>query len=128
MTHARILVAEDDPVTARFVTTLLGENGYEVLLAEDGDRAAELARNSGPDLILCDLVLPYRDGFDLLREFRTDDRLKGVPVILLSMRDREEDVVRAFDLGADDYVIKPFNARELVVRIRKQLRRAREKR
>lgn len=121
MTHARILVAEDDPVTARFVTTLLGEKGYEVLLAEDGDRAWELARNAGPDLIVCDLVLPYRDGFDLLREFRSDDRLQRVPVILLSMRDREEDVIRAFDLGADDYVIKPFNARELLARIRRQL-------
>lgn len=121
MTHARILVAEDDPVTARFVTTLLTEKGYEVLLAEDGDRASELAKNAGPDLIVCDLVLPYRDGFDLLREFRSDDRLQGVPVILLSMRDREEDVVRAFDLGADDYVIKPFNARELLARIRRQL-------
>lgn len=121
MTHARILVAEDDPVTARFVTTLLGEKGYEVLLAEDGDRASELARNAGPDLIVCDLVLPYRDGFDLLREFRSDDRLQRVPVILLSMRDREEDVIRAFDLGADDYVIKPFNARELLARIRRQL-------
>jgi DNA-binding response OmpR family regulator len=121
MIHARILVAEDDPVTARFVTSLLGEKGYEVLLAEDGDRASELAANAEPDLILCDLVLPYRDGFDLLREFRADDRLKRVPVILLSMRDREEDVVRAFELGADDYVVKPFNARELLARIAKQL-------
>jgi DNA-binding response OmpR family regulator len=121
MTHARILVAEDDPVTAKFVTTLLAEKGYEVLLAEDGDRAAELAANASPDLILCDLVLPYRDGFDLLREFRGAGRLKRVPVILLSMRDREEDVVRAFELGADDYVIKPFNARELLSRIARQL-------
>lgn len=121
MTHARILVAEDDPVTARFVTSLLSEKGYEVLLAEDGDRASELASNAGPDLILCDLVLPYRDGFDLLREFRADDRLRRVPVILLSMRDREEDVVRAFELGADDYVVKPFNARELLARVAKQL-------
>jgi DNA-binding response OmpR family regulator len=121
MTHARILVAEDDPVTARFVTSLLSEKGYDVLLAEDGDRASELAANAGPDLILCDLVLPYRDGFDLLREFRADDRLKRVPVILLSMRDREEDVVRAFELGADDYVVKPFNARELLARVAKRL-------
>lgn len=121
MTHARILVAEDDPVTAKFVTTLLGEKGYEVLLAEDGDRAAELAANASPDLILCDLVLPYRDGFELLREFRGDMRLKRVPVILLSMRDREEDVVKAFELGADDYVVKPFNARELLSRIARQL-------
>lgn len=121
MTHARILVAEDDPVTARFVTTLLSEKGYDVLLAEDGERAAELAANASPDLILCDVVLPYRDGFDLVREFRGDARLKRVPVILLSMRDREEDVVRAFELGADDYVIKPFNARELLARIARQL-------
>jgi DNA-binding response OmpR family regulator len=121
MKHARILVAEDDPVTARFVTTLLSEKGYEVLLAEDGDRAAELAANASPDLILCDVVLPYRDGFDLLREFRSDERLRRVPVFLLSVRDREEDVVRAFELGADDYIVKPFNARELLARIGRQL-------
>lgn len=121
MTHARILVAEDDPVTARFLTTLLSEKGYEVLLAEDGERAAELAANGRPDLIVCDVVMPYRDGFDLLREFRRDERLERVPVILLSMRDREEDIVHALESGADDYMVKPFNARELLARVRKQL-------
>ncbi len=121
MTHARILVAEDDPVTARFLTTLLSEKGYEVLLAEDGERAAELAANGRPDLIVCDVVMPYRDGFDLLREFRRDERLERIPVILLSMRDREEDIVHALESGADDYMVKPFNARELLARVRKQL-------
>lgn len=121
MTHARILVAEDDPVTARFLTTLLSEKGYEVLLAEDGERAAELAANGRPDLIVCDVVMPYRDGFDLLREFRRDERLEHIPVILLSMRDREEDIVHALESGADDYMVKPFNARELLARVRKQL-------
>jgi Response regulators consisting of a CheY-like receiver domain and a winged-helix DNA-binding domain len=121
VTHARILVAEDDPVTARFLTTLLSEKGYEVLLAEDGERAAELAANGRPDLIVCDVVMPYRDGFDLLREFRRDERLERIPVILLSMRDREEDIVHALESGADDYMVKPFNARELLARVRKQL-------
>jgi DNA-binding response OmpR family regulator len=118
---ARVLVAEDDPVTSRFVVSLLEGKGYEVLLAEDGERAVESADTFRPDLIVTDLVMPYRDGFELLRAVRNDDRLKDIPVILLSMRDREEDIVRGFEQGADDYVVKPFNARELLARVRKLL-------
>lgn len=128
MAAPRILVADDDLITARFLCSLLESEGYEVLVAEDGDQAVTLAREHVPDLILCDLVMPYRDGFEVLRALRRDARLSRVPVIILSMKDREEDIVRGLEEGAEDYVIKPFNARELVVRIRKQLRRARDKR
>ena len=120
---ARILVADDDPVTARFVRSLLEGQGYEVLVAEDGDHAMELALAHPPDLILSDLVMPYRDGFGVLRALREQSTLSSVPVIILSMKDREEDIVRGLEEGADDYVIKPFNARELVVRVRKLLAR-----
>jgi len=128
MAAARILVADDDPITMRFLCSLLESEGYEVLAAEDGDRAVELALEHEPDLILCDLIMPYRDGFDVLRTLRATDRVAHIPVVILSMKDREEDIVRGLEEGAEDYVIKPFHARELVVRIRKLLRRARGKR
>ena len=117
----RILVAEDDPVTRRFVVSLLEERGYEVLVAEDGEHAIATATTAQPDLIVSDLVMPYRDGFEVLRAIRTDERLKNIPVLILSMRDHEEDIVRGFEQGADEYIVKPFNAREFVSRVRKQL-------
>jgi len=128
MASQRILVADDDPITARFLASLLESEGYQVLLAEDGDQAVALAREHRPDLILCDLVMPYRDGFEVLRALRSDGAHTRVPVIILSMKDREEDIVRGLEEGAEDYVIKPFHARELLVRIRKHLGRVREKR
>ena len=119
----RILVADDDRVTARFLTSLLQEKGYDVLVAEDGEQALESAGARPPDLVLSDMVMPYRDGMDLLRAVRSDPRLADTPVILLSLKDREEDIVRGLEEGADDYVVKPFNARELLARIRKLLHR-----
>jgi DNA-binding response OmpR family regulator len=117
----RILLVEDDPVTRRFVVSLLEERGYEVLVAEDGEHAVTLAVSAKPDLIVSDLVMPYRDGYEVLRMIRSDERVSGIPVLILSMRDREEDIVRGFDEGADEYVVKPFNARELVSRVRRLL-------
>jgi DNA-binding response OmpR family regulator len=120
-----ILVAEDDPVSRRFVVSLLEERGYEVLVAEDGEHALELARSAEPDLLVSDLVMPYRDGFEVLRAIRNDPKIAHLPVLILSMRDHEDDVVRGLESGADEYVVKPFNARELVARIRKLLERRR---
>ena len=117
----RILVAEDDPVTRRFVVSLLEESGYEVLVAEDGEHAVATAISARPDLMISDLVMPYRDGFEVLRAIRNDPRVASLPVLILSMRDREEDIVRGFEQGADEYVVKPFNARELVARVRRLL-------
>jgi two-component system response regulator ResD len=121
---ARILVADDDRVTARFLQSLLSEKGYDVAVAEDGGQALELAATLAPDLILSDMVMPYVDGMSLLRQVRSDERLAGIPVILLTQKDREEDIVAGLEGGADDYVVKPFNARELLVRVRKLLERA----
>ena len=125
MSDDRILVAEDDPVTLRFVVSLLEEKGYEVYEASDGRSALELAAAHAPDLIVTDLVMPYRDGFGLLRAVREHEATRRIPVLILSMRDREDDIVRGFEDGADDYVVKPFNARELVARVRKLLDRSR---
>jgi DNA-binding response OmpR family regulator len=116
-----ILVAEDDPVTLRFVVSLLEERGYQILVAEDGEAALATAIRARPDLLVSDLVMPYRDGYEVLRAIRADERVKDLPVLILSMRDREEDIVRGFDQGADEYVVKPFNAREFLSRVRKLL-------
>jgi len=116
-----ILVAEDDPVTCRFVVSLLEECGYRVLVAVDGENAIAIAMRARPDLLVIDLVMPYRDGYEVLRAIRNDELLKDLPVLILSMRDREEDIVRGFEQGADEYVVKPFNAREFLYRVRKLL-------
>ncbi len=120
---ARVLVADDDPVSARFVASLLEERGYEVVVAGDGEHAVDAARKLRPDLIVCDVVMPYRDGFDVLRSVRAEPSLSSVPIVIVSMKDREEDIVRGLEAGADDYVVKPFNARELLTRVRKLLNR-----
>ena len=119
----RILVIDDDPVSLRFVATLLRDKGYDVLTAEDGRYGCEVAQKERPDLIVSDLLMPYRDGFHVVRVLRADAELAAIPIIILSMRGGEEDVVRGLTEGADDYVVKPFNARELLARIRKQLDR-----
>jgi DNA-binding response OmpR family regulator len=128
VTRARILVADDDPVAARFVASLLTDHGFDVLVAQDGQHALDLALEHRLDLIVSDLVMPYRDGFELLRMVRSEPGLASLPVVIVSMKDREEDIVRGLELGADDYVVKPFNARELVARVRKILGRGAEKR
>ena len=92
-----------------------------MLVAEDGEHAVQTATSARPDLIVSDLVMPYRDGYEVLRAIRNDDRIKDTPVLILSMRDHEEDIVRGFEQGADDYVVKPFNAREFVARVRRLL-------
>jgi len=127
-TGERILVIDDDPVSLRFVATLLREKGYDVLTAEDGRYGCQLAKQHRPDLVVSDLLMPYRDGFRVVRTLRSDADLTRIPVILLTMRGGEDDVVRGLDEGADDYVVKPFNARELLARIRKQLDRMRQPR
>ena len=121
-----ILVVDDDTLTGRFIASMLREQGYDVIVAEDGEHALEIVREHALDLVVCDLVMPYRDGYSVLRAIRQDESRRDLPVLLLSMRDREEDIVRGLEEGADDYVIKPFNARELLARIRKILSRKRK--
>ncbi len=126
MAGETILIAEDDRVTLRFITSLLEEQGYAVLPAEDGRRAQELALERQPDLIVTDLFMPYEDGFDVLRQVRREPALSRTPIMILSTKSREEDIIRGLEEGADDYMIKPFRAREFLVRVRKLLDRRRE--
>jgi DNA-binding response OmpR family regulator len=122
----RILAADDDPIVQQFVSSMLLENGYEVFTASDGRQALEMAREMRPDLIILDLIMPYRDGYEVLRLLQEDPVTRSIPVMILSAKNREEDIIRGLEAGAEDFMIKPFNALELVARVRKILARTLE--
>ena len=123
MVGKRVLVVDDDPVTSGFVASLLVKEGYDVLVATSGEQAVELAQEHRFDLILGELAMPYRDGRSVVVALAELDTAACVPLIILSTRDKEDDVVRGLEQGADDYVVQPYNARELLARVRKQLDR-----
>jgi DNA-binding response OmpR family regulator len=116
-----ILVVEDEPQIAALVRDYLEHAGFAVLLAADGERGLALARSRRPDAIVLDLGLPRLDGLDVVRALRRDS---DVPIVVLTARGDETDRVAGLELGADDYVVKPFSPRELVARVRAILRRA----
>ena len=116
-----ILVVEDEMKIARLVRDYLEVAGFEVTVAGDGEAALSSARGSRPDLVLLDLGLPGRDGLDVARELR---RSSNVPIVMLTARADETDRVVGLELGADDYVVKPFSPKELVARVRAVLRRS----
>jgi two-component system KDP operon response regulator KdpE len=122
MTRARplILVVDDDPSIRQTLARELALAGYDAVTAADGLAGRELFAERRPDLVITDLAMPRADGFALLSAVR---RVDATPVLVLSVRGEEEDKVRALDLGADDYVTKPFSLRELLARVRTQLRR-----
>jgi two-component system, OmpR family, KDP operon response regulator KdpE len=115
----RVLVIDDEPQIQRFLHVALTAAGYDVVSAETGAEAVRLAVTGAPDLIVLDLGLPDRDGKEVLRDIRT---FSQTPVIILSARDRESEKIEALDLGADDYVEKPFGIGELTARLRAALR------
>jgi len=122
MTRAKplILVVDDDPSIRQTLARELALAGYDAVTAADGLAGRELFAERRPDLVITDLAMPRADGFALLSAVR---RVDATPVLVLSVRGEEEDKVRALDLGADDYVTKPFSLRELLARVRTQLRR-----
>src|SRR5262245_2986832 len=121
-TKTRILLIEDEEPLRMALRDALRAEGFEVLEAADGERGLALALAEGPELVLLDLMLPRRDGFSVLRAIR-EDRLASA-VIILSARGEEWDRVQGFEYGADDYVVKPFSMRELLLRVRAALKRA----
>ena len=123
MTAHRVLVVDDEPQIQRFLKPSLRAAGYEVISAVDGSEALKAAATQAPDVILLDLGLPDMDGKDVIAELRTWSK---VPIVVLSARDREAEKIAALDLGADDYVNKPFAIGELMARLRTALRRASE--
>jgi DNA-binding response OmpR family regulator len=116
----RILVVEDEMKIARLVRDYLEHAGFEAIVASTGEAALAAARGSRPDLVVLDLGLPGMDGLDVARELR---RSTNVPIVMLTARGEESDRIVGLELGADDYVVKPFSPRELVARVRAVLRR-----
>jgi two-component system KDP operon response regulator KdpE len=118
--HNKILVVDDEPRMVQMIGMNLKLEGYEVISAPDGYQALEKVTKEMPDLILLDIMMPEMDGFETLKRVR---EISSVPVIFLSVKAEEPDRVRGLDLGADDYITKPFSPRELVSRIKAVLRR-----
>jgi len=119
----RILVIEDEPDIAEVVRYNLDREGFRVSLCASGEEALAAARREVPDLILLDLMLPGLDGLGVFRKLKDDASLRGTPVIMLTAKDTEADIVTGLELGADDYVTKPFSMRVLLARVRTALRR-----
>ncbi len=115
-----VLIVEDDPHTVEVVRLYLRRDGHTVLTASNGNDGLRMAQESAPDLVVLDLMLPGKGGLEVCRELRKES---DVPIVMLTARAEEEDRVAGFELGADDYVTKPFSPRELAARIRAVLRR-----
>ncbi len=117
----KILIAEDDPVTGDSIHKILTMEGFSPVLARDGEEALKLWSEEKPDLVCLDIMMPKKDGFSVCREIRAED--STTPVLFLSAKNEEVDVVVGLELGADDFIRKPFGKHELVARIRRALRR-----
>ncbi len=119
----RILVVDDDKEIVRIIRAYLEKAGYTVWVAYEGETALHVIRSDRPDLVVLDLMLPDRDGWDITRIVRGDAALAATPIVMLTARVEGEDRVTGLDLGADDYIPKPFNPHEVVARVRAVLRR-----
>jgi CheY-like chemotaxis protein len=118
-----IVSADDDPTTTAIVRAVVSQNGMTCHTASDGRQAIEMVRNVNPALVLLDVNMPFLDGFEVLSALRQHPATKAIPVVMLTSVQQEADVVRAFALGADDYVVKPFNPMELLARIKRLLKK-----
>src|SRR5215831_5123382 len=115
----RVLVVDDDAALAEMLGIVLRGEGFEPTFVSDGDKAVEVFRESRPDLVLLDLMLPGTDGIDVCRQIRAES---GTPIVMLTARGDTVDVVLGLESGADDYIVKPFKPKELVARVRARLR------
>jgi len=120
----RILVVDDDKDIVRLVRAYLEQAGFEVLVAYDGDRALHVVRRERPDLMVLDLMMPQRSGWEVTQLVRSDPAIASIPIIMLTARVEDTDKIVGLDLGADDYITKPFNPQVVVARVRAVLRRA----
>jgi two-component system alkaline phosphatase synthesis response regulator PhoP len=122
MSQQRILVVDDDRDVVRLMRAYLEQANYQVLMAHDGETAIHMLRREKPDLLLLDLMLPGRDGWEITRLVRSDPGLAHIPIIMLTARVDDTDKIVGLEIGADDYVTKPYNPREVVARVRARLR------
>ena len=126
MAKGKILIIEDEADIVEMIEYNLKEAGYKTLVASNGEKGISLAVEEQPDLIILDLMLPVIDGFDVCRTLRGGEKTSGIPIIILSAKSHETDKVLGLELGADDYMTKPFSPRELLARIKAVLRRGQE--
>jgi two-component system alkaline phosphatase synthesis response regulator PhoP len=123
MSKQRILVVDDDQSIVKILRTYLEQSGFDVFTAYNGTTALASIRGDKPDLVVLDLMLPDQDGWDITRQIRSDKRTAPLPIIMVTARVEDTDKIIGLELGADDYITKPFNAREVVARVRALLRR-----
>lgn len=124
MAHEKILLIEDEKDILELIAYNLECSGYDVTKASNGEDGLKLAKKLVPDLVLLDLMLPGMDGFDVCRELKLDKKTRKIPVIMLTARGEDTDIVSGLELGAEDYITKPFSPKILIARIRTVLRRA----
>lgn len=114
------MVVEDDPIVSTLVQHLLFRYGYDTCLVTNGQAAADMIdKSKPPQLVMIDVMLPFMDGFELISRIRTKDEWSKVPIIMLTSKTQEGNIVRALESGADDYITKPFNPQELISRVRR---------
>ena len=127
MSKGKIEIIEDDRDIVEMIEYNLKEEGYQIVSAHDGEKGLEFAKREKPDLIILDIMLPAIDGFEVCRVLKQQQSTAHIPIIILSAKSRETDKVVGLELGADDYVTKPFSPRELIARIKAVLRRQKQK-
>lgn len=119
----KVLVVEDEPAVTELIVVNLTQEGFSVSTAEDAESAWKLLTDSKPNVVLVDWMLPGVSGFQFIRHLRADERVRDIPVVMVTARHEEVDMISALEAGADDYVIKPFSPRELVARVKAVMRR-----
>ena len=120
----KIVLAEDEPQIAKLVEFKLKKEGYQVTWKKNGEESLKAIKEEKPDLILLDVMMPVMDGYEVLRQVKEDEQLRDIPVIMLTARAQERDVVKGIGSGAEDYITKPFHPAELLVRVKKILARS----
>jgi two-component system phosphate regulon response regulator PhoB len=124
MAKMKILVVDDEADIRELVRLNLTREGYDVLDCESGEQALNLSRSKGPDLVVLDLMLPGIDGLEVCKQLKADPKTAPIPIVILTAKGEEADVVAGLEVGADDYVAKPFSGKVLVARVRRLLRKA----
>lgn len=117
----KILVVDDEEVTTELAQTFLERHGFTVVCAHDGQQALELARSENPDLILLDVNIPKLDGFQVCKQLKSEEQFQSIPILMFTAKGLSSDVERGQEVGADEYIIKPFSGAALVAIIRKHL-------
>lgn len=125
VTQPQVLLVEDEPAQREVLAYNLEAEGFEVTRAENGEEAMLLVAEAKPDLVILDWMMPLMSGIEVCRQLKTRDATRNIPIIMLSARSEEVDTIRGLETGADDYVIKPYSVRELMARVKTQLRRSR---